>query len=193
MARSKGLTEQRDEFAVGLAKGLTQAEAYRRAFPKSLKWKDASVWDTASKLAKVPEVRQRVEDLREMARASHDVSIERIVEELARLAFFDARKLFGVDGELLPLSDLDPATVAAVAGFEVREEKDSRGKVIGHVKKVKLAERGANVERLARLLGHFEKDNRQKAPDVAAAVREAMSRLFAPPGGAGPADEGSKS
>jgi len=189
----KGLTPQREAFAVGLAKGLTQAAAFRAAFSNSAKWKDASVWDAASKLAKRPEVQHRVGELREMATAAHDVSVERIVEELARLAFFDARKLFGVDGELLPLSDLDPATVAAVAGFEVREEKDSRGKVIGHVKKVKLAERGANVERLARLLGHFEKDNRQKAPDVAAAVREAMSRLFAPPGGAGPADEGSKS
>ena len=189
----KGLTPQREAFAVGLAKGLSQAAAYREAFPASMKWTAPTVWSHASELASNGDVRARVAQLREMATAAHDVSVERIVEELARLAFFDARKLFGVDGELLPLSDLDPATVAAVAGFEVREEKDSRGKVIGHVKKVKLAERGANVERLARLLGHFEKDNRQKAPDVAAAVREAMSRLFAPPGGAGPADEGSKS
>lgn len=45
------LTPQREVYAAGLAEGLTQAEAYRRAFPKSRQWKSETVWRKASLLA----------------------------------------------------------------------------------------------------------------------------------------------
>ena len=42
------LTPKQESFAAELAKGKTQAEAYRIAFPESLKWKDESIWQRAS-------------------------------------------------------------------------------------------------------------------------------------------------
>lgn len=56
------LTPREEKFAQGVADGLSQAEAYRQAFPNSAKWKDEAVWVNASKL--MAKVSLRVEELR---------------------------------------------------------------------------------------------------------------------------------
>lgn len=63
------LTNERHEaFAQALAQGKTQAEAFRLAYPRSENWKPDSVWSKASVLAKRPEVRARVEYLKQRVR-----------------------------------------------------------------------------------------------------------------------------
>lgn len=90
------LTSGREAFATRLAAGDTQAAAYRSAYPKSRAWKDASVWDQASKLAAKPEVRQRVAELLAKAAAANEVTIERVTARLRDIAFADARELTGL-------------------------------------------------------------------------------------------------
>ncbi len=82
-----------------------------------------------------------------------DFSSDRVLQELARLALFDPRKLFNADGSCKPLHELDDDTAMAVAGFEVVELFEGAGdqkKSIGLLKKFKLADKGANLERLGR-------------------------------------------
>jgi hypothetical protein len=76
------LTPRREAFAVGLAKGLSQAAAYREAFPTSATWKDATVWRKASMLAADGEVQARVSDLQAQAAAANEVTL---VEHVATL------------------------------------------------------------------------------------------------------------
>lgn len=149
------LTPRQEAFAAGLAQGLTQAAAYREAYPKSRAWKDASVWDQASKLAANPEVRQRVEDLKAKAAAANEVTVERVVAELARLAFFDVRRLVNEDGSPRKLTELDDDTARAVAGLDVVRIGNADAGV-GEVLKFKLADKGANLERLGRHLAMFK-------------------------------------
>jgi phage terminase small subunit len=148
------LTPKREAFAAGLAKGLTQAAAYRQAFPKSLRWKPATVWRRASELAAVGEVKGRVAEMGEKAAAVNDVTVERVVAELARLAFFDVRRLVNTDGAPLPLHDLDEDTARAIAGLDVARVGNSDIGV-GEVLKFKLADKGANLERLGKFLKMF--------------------------------------
>ena len=51
-------------FAQCLVKGLTQADAYREAYPKSKKWKDTSLHPKASTLSKSDKIRARVAEIR---------------------------------------------------------------------------------------------------------------------------------
>ena len=157
------LTAKREAFAAGLAQGLSQAEAYRKAYPASLKWKAATVYEEASRLAADPEVRARVEELKAAAAKSTGITFERIAEELARLSLVDVRNLVDCAGVPRNIKDLDEDTARAVSGVEVVTVGNA---VIGEgqVLKVKFADKGANLERLAKLLGYFEKDNRQKTP-----------------------------
>lgn len=55
---------QREEFAQRVASGLSQADAYRKAYPSSLSWKDDSVHNKASALMRDALVKARVNELR---------------------------------------------------------------------------------------------------------------------------------
>jgi phage terminase small subunit len=48
-----------------------------------------------------------------------DISVDRVLQELARIAFFDPRKLFNHDGSLKDITELDADTAAAIASVEI--------------------------------------------------------------------------
>lgn len=149
------LTPRQEAFATGLAQGLTQAAAYREAYPKSRAWKDATVWKRANELAANREVLGRVNELKAKAAAANEVTVERVVAELARLAFFDVRRLVNEDGSPRKLTELDDDTARAVAGLDVVRTGNAEVGV-GEVLKFKLADKGANLERLGRHLAMFK-------------------------------------
>jgi len=146
------LTPKQEAFAVGIAKGLTQSASYRLAFPHSQKWKDQSVWTCAAMLINVPQVQRRVDELKAKAALRNDISVERVLKEIARLAFFDIRKLVNADGSLIAIKDLDDDSAAAIAGIDIASvgNKDIG---VGEVVKFKLADKKGSLELLARHLG----------------------------------------
>jgi len=185
-----GLTKPRETFAAGLAEGLSQSEAYRRAYPSALRWTDASVWQVASRLAADVRVASRVAELKEATGRASEVKLQHIAAELARLAFFDVRRLVNADGTPKNLHEIDEDTARAIAGIDVVSVGNAELGV-GQVLKFKLADKGANLERLAKLLGMFverAKVTHDVGADAAAAVRAAMAHLFTPPPGGGKGD-----
>ena len=88
------LTGPQEKFAVGVASGKTQADAYREAYPKSKKWKDETLWAEASRLMANHKVSTRVKELRERISGIGIASAERVLLEASRIALFDPRKLF---------------------------------------------------------------------------------------------------
>lgn len=148
------LTPMQEKFATGLAKGLSQAEAYRKAYPASKKWKDESVWTMASKLAADTKVCSRVAELTDRAAKANQVSVDRVLKEYARLAFMDPRKLFDDDGRPLAITGLDDDTAAAIIGIDVcTTGNDMMG--VGEVLKLKIADKKGALDSLARHLGMF--------------------------------------
>lgn len=146
------LTAKREAFAVALASGMSQSAAYRVAFPKSASWKDASVWDQASKLAANPEVRQRATELATKAAAANEVTVERVVRELARVAFGDRRRVmsWGPSGvSLMDSEEIDEADAAMVA--EVSETTTKDGGSI----KMKTHDKVKALELLGKHVGMF--------------------------------------
>jgi len=63
----------------------------------------------------------------EIAAAQHaraertEVTADRVLKELARIAFFDIRKLYSDDGTLKNPKDLDDDTAAALTGIDIQE------------------------------------------------------------------------
>jgi phage terminase small subunit len=159
----KNMRPQMEKFAAGLAAGLSQAAAYRIAYPRSLKWKDKTVWEQASKTAAHPKVRARVADLNGKSMAKNEITDERIKREYARLAFFDVRKFVDANGRPVPIHELDDDAAAAVAGFEiVRVGNEIIG--VAEVLKFKLAEKRGALDSLSRIRGLFREDNTQLRP-----------------------------
>lgn len=99
-----------------------------------------------------------------------ELTEERVMRETARLAFFDPRKMFAEDGRPLNITELDPDTAACIVGLDVLEEYTGSGQdrvLIGHVKKYKIADKNSALERAAKILGMFKKDNEQPLAGLA--------------------------
>lgn len=85
-----------------------------------------------------------------------ELSAERVLREVMRLAFFDPRKLFDNAGNPLPIDTLDDDTAAALAGLDiVIERTGEKGDDYSTVRKYRAADKGAALNQLMRHLGLF--------------------------------------
>lgn len=92
-----------------------------------------------------------------------EVTQDMVIQELAKLGFFDIRKLFGNDGKPLDISKLDNDTAAALVGLDVQDVADGDGNYVGFIKKYKMADKIKALELLGKHLGAWEpKDNGPK-------------------------------
>lgn len=112
-------------------------------------------------LQKTP-VQAKLEELRSKQQVRTGISADRALKEAARLAFFDIRKLCDASGNPIPIQDLDDDTAAAIQGLELSTEKDGEG--FTTVRKYKVADKNAALERVFKHLGLFERDNDQTNP-----------------------------
>ncbi|WP_310715492.1 terminase small subunit, partial [Burkholderia multivorans] len=72
-------------------------------------------------LLKKPEIAEAISEAMKAREQRTGITQDRVLRELARIAFFDPRKLFDSDGRPLPISELDDDTAAAIAGLDVFE------------------------------------------------------------------------
>lgn len=84
------------------------------------------------------------------ALAKKEITAENVLQEIAKMAFFDPRRLFRPDGTLIPITELDDDTAASIAGMDVI---DRNGEI--RLKKIKIADKGSSLERLGRHLKLF--------------------------------------
>lgn len=146
------LTAKQEEFAAGIASGLSQAEAYRKAYPASTKWKDKSVWVNASALASDTDVQLRVSELLGKAAAANEVTVERIVRELALIAFGNKKAVmaWGPGGLKLKESEEISDDAAAIVA-EVKETTSATGGSLS----LKTHDKVKALELLGRHVGMF--------------------------------------
>lgn len=105
-------------------------------------------------LAKVS-VQNEVVKLMGDREARTEITQDRVLQELARLAFLDVRKAFNSDGTLKDITELDDETAAAVSGLDVIELMDEDNKSC-RLKKIKLSDKRAALELIGRHLGMFK-------------------------------------
>lgn len=156
-----------ERFAQELAKGKTADEAYVLAGYRANR-------GNASTLKANQSIEARVAEILGKGSQRAEVSVARILEELARLGMSDVRRAFDADGNLLPIEDWDDALAAAVSSIEVvtrglpgeaHEELDgqphggalkrNRGAKVEYVHKIKFWDKNSALEKLAKHLGMF--------------------------------------
>lgn len=187
-----GLTIAQETFAQQVALGKSQADAYRVAYPKSLKWKATAIHECASRLAADNKVSSRIQALTaarlEQIDRDHGLTLDSWARQNARLAFSDVRKVFTDDGRLKPITEIDDDTAAAIEAVKVSR---TRTTVNGETREeeaiveYKLARKSAALDQIGRYLGAFEKDNAQKQDSAVTALLTFIAdraRLRAVPG-----------
>ena len=138
-----------ERFALLLAEGRSQADAYRKAYPQSKRWKDEAVHVKGSELA--GKVSVRVRELQEELAKRSVIQKEEVVKFLS-------------DVVRTPVGQVGPDSALA-QGYE-------NGK---HGLRVSLVSKLAAIEQLAKLLGWYApqkvETEHRFAPDEAVAAR----------------------
>ena len=80
------LTPQQESFARAMASGKSQSDAYREAYPKSLRWSPKTLWSRASELMADGKVSGRVQELRKPAIQAVEMSAAAHVARLLRIS-----------------------------------------------------------------------------------------------------------
>jgi len=111
---------------------------------------------TASELLSNRKVSEAVTEMMAKREQRTEITQDRVLQELARIAFFDPRKLLRPDGTPKPIQELDDDTAAAVCGLDVTEEFEGSGddrKFVGNTKKFKISDKNTALTNAMRHLG----------------------------------------
>lgn len=148
-----GLSQQQQRFADEYLVDYDGAAAYSRAGYRAAP-RAAEV--NSARLLAVPAVQAYLRQRGQRISAKLEISAERTLQELARVAFFDPRQLLAPDGSLKPTNEWSDDVAAAVAGLEISEVFDRNGDgraVVGQTKKLRIA---SKTDALGKLAQHFK-------------------------------------
>lgn len=144
------LGRRRQKFVDAIVEGKTGSDAYRAIIPKS-KRPDVG----ASKLKAIPEIAAAIQERRAEAIEAAGVNLQRVLEELAHVAFFDPRKLLTPAGHILPTSEWPSEVAAAISGLDVEALFEGNGKDRVRVGDVVKYRAWPKVEALKLLMQHL--------------------------------------
>lgn len=86
-----------------------------------------------------------------------EITADRVLREISRLAFFDARKLFDPSGKPLDITSLDDDTAASIAGVDIVIERTGEGGGdYATVRKYKISDKLGALQAAMRHLGMFK-------------------------------------
>lgn len=141
------MTAKQQRFAEEYLIDLNATQAARRAG-----YSAKTAADIGRQLLRKTPVASRIQEAIDARAARTEITQDRIIKELARLAFLDIRKAFNRNGTMKPLHEMDDDTAAALAGLDAIELRED-GAPIGTVKKLKLSDKKGALELLMRHMG----------------------------------------
>lgn len=155
------ITEQQQKFVDEYIIDLNGAQAAIRAG-----YSAKSARSTACRLLTNDYIQDAIAEARILQQNRTQITADRVLLEVARLAMYDPRKFFSNTGTPLGIHELDDETAAALTGLDIAVMPENAG----HVVKYKLADKGPNLERLMKHLGLYVLDNEQKTDGLTAVL-----------------------
>ena len=138
------LTPRQQRFAAEYLVDLNATQAARRAG-----YSERTAHAQGRRLLQEPHVSAWVNQLLDERSTRLEVTADRVVAELAKIAFADPRSLFDADGVLLPIHRVPNEVAQAIATMEVTTDAGGTLKVT----KIRFCDKVAALTLLARHLG----------------------------------------
>ena len=140
-------------------------------------------------LLQEPDVRERVNEATKRLLRNADITAERVLMELARIAFSDVRALYDEQGRLKPIHELNDDQAAAITAVDVEEQyaipklgesqADADRRIEARVLKIRRADKVQTLGLLARffkMIGTETDDTINKGDAIAARMERALAR-----------------
>lgn len=150
--------------AVFVLEYLKDSNATQAAIRAGYSPRSAKVY--GCKLLAQPHVRAAMERKQAKLAAKLEISTERVLLEFARIGFASVRGLYHDNGVPKLVDEIDADTMAAISSIEPTE----------HGRKVRMHAKFPSLDALAKHLGLFKEDNKQKGDAIAALLQDIGSR-----------------
>lgn len=168
------MTPKQARFVAEYRKDLNGAQAAIRAG-----YSEKTARQIADELLSKPDIAAAVAEKTQEQLAKADLTAERVLEEMRRLAFSDVRNLFDANGALKPLHLLSAEDAACIAGLEVIIKNAEAGD--GHLDKVHKIKIWDKTKTLQMLGQHFallvEHVKLEASDDLIAALQRGRQRV----------------
>ncbi len=111
----------------------------------------------AAQLLSNPKVQAFANKLKTERADRTEITADRVLKEIGRLAFADIRSVFDESGRLLPVHMLPPEVAASIASIEVATSRVPGGEPVDveHTAKIKFWDKRGSLELLGRHLKMF--------------------------------------
>jgi len=136
-----------EAFALARTAGHSQSEAYRRAYPKSANWKDASRFRAAARLEGNPLIADRIAQLRTEAAKRNHLESDTVIQNLMHIVEADVCDFVSWKNGVVTVKDSE-----RIAGEKTRTLASLEFSDSGAVKQIKLLNRITALQTLAK---HF--------------------------------------
>lgn len=166
-----GLTPQQEHFAQLVGGGSSGVDAYRKAYPKAIAWKDESVRVEAAKMLANPNISQRVKRIQADGAELAGLDSAKIAAEIAKVAHSDIGGIMDESGRVKLPNELDAGTRAAVKSFKI----DEFGRI-----EYSFWDKNAALTNAAKITGMFEKDNKQKTDPLVEFLANLSGNVIGP-------------
>ncbi len=116
-----------------------------------------------------PNIQEAIQKALKKRELRTEITQDRVLKEYARIAFLDPRNFFDESDNLKSITELDDDTAACLTGMDIstRFIKNKGDDLEPEtVKKIKFIDKKGALDSVAKHLGMFEKDNKQKNPDI---------------------------
>lgn len=142
------LNERQLQFTEEYLVDLNATQAAKRAG-----YSDKTAYSQGQRLLKNVEIQEEIQAARARQMQRTRITADRVLQEYARIAFFDVRKLADDFGRPLDMTSIDDDTAAAVVGVELATERESNGEDLSYVRKYKMADKLRALDALSKHLG----------------------------------------
>lgn len=118
-----------------------------------------SAYSQAHDLLKKPEIQKYLQSKKERIAAKLEITQERTMQEIGRIAFSDIRKILTARNTIIPIASLDDDTAAALSSLQVDElYAGSEGQKywVGQSKKIRMYDKTKALEMLAKHFGIYQ-------------------------------------
>lgn len=156
------LTQKQENFCLAYIKTGNASEAYRQSYNAS-KMKPETITERASRLLKEYNISTRIKELGTPIIESAQVSAKQVIEELARIAFFDVGLLYNEDGTLKEMAQLDSNITRAIHSTKQRIEKQGQDKEDwAEIKEIRTHDKLKALELLGKTIALFTDVNKSE-------------------------------
>lgn len=154
-----GLTDKQERFVQELLSGKTDRQAYYIAYPRSKNWKPQYVDTAACELKVNPKVARRLEAARKRIEERTEITAERVMQQLANIAFADQAELYDESGRLKPINELPKSITTTITSVEMTVDKDGNQRF-----SYKFNNKDKSLQLLTQILGMLQAKPKDDKP-----------------------------